>query len=90
MVGLGWGKGQICLFPTQLPPPPTLGGEKRGKGGERFKSALSPLFMVGLGWGKGQICLSPLQQPPPSTFGGGEGGKVEGKTLNQFYLPCLW
>ena len=28
MVGLGWGKGQICLSPPQLPPPQKWGEEK--------------------------------------------------------------
>ena len=61
---------------TPLTPPyPNIGGREKGEGGERFKSALSPLNMVRLGWGKGQICLSPLQLPPPPTLGGGEGGE---------------
>ena len=67
---------------TPLTPPyPNIGGREKGEGGERFKSALSPLNMVRLGWGKGQICLSPLQLPPLSTFVGGEGGGKGRKRL---------
>ena len=36
MVGLGWGKGQICLSPPQLPPLSTFGGGEGGKGWERL------------------------------------------------------
>jgi hypothetical protein len=44
MVGLGWCKGQISLSHPQLPPPPTLGGEKGVRGGEIKISSISLIY----------------------------------------------